>query len=93
MMLPLFFLALNHESTQKFLNSLIFYDTKRIITKDILMRIDFIEILNNIPYEYFEKSLRMDFSNLCGGITESKFENTKKNILPLKVVKLQEELF
>lgn len=86
-------LALNHESTQKFLNSLIFYDTKRIITKDILMRIDLIEILNNIPYGYFEKSLRIDFSNLCGGITESKFDNTKKNILPLKVIKLQEELF
>lgn len=86
-------LALNHETTQEFLNSLIFYDTKRIITKDILMRIDLVEILNNVPYEYFEKSLGLDYSNLCGRITKSKFENTKNNISPKEVVKIQEELF
>lgn len=86
-------LALNHNSTQEFLNSLIFYDTKRIITKDILMRIDLIEILNNIPYKYFEESIRLDYSDFCEPITISKFENTKKNILPKKTVKLQEELF
>ena len=86
-------LALNHKSTQEFLNSLIFYDTKRIITKDILMRIDLIEILNNIPYNYFEESIRMDYSNYCEPITKSKFENTIKNISPKNVIKLQEELF
>jgi len=86
-------LALNHASTQEFLNSLIFFDTKRIITKDILMRIDLIEVLNNIPYEYFEKSFSMDYSNHCGGITQSLFQNAIKEITPSEVVKLQEELF
>lgn len=86
-------LALNHKSTQEFLNSLIFYDTKRIITKDILMRIDILELLNSIPYNYFEDSIRMDYSIIDEQITKSKFEETKKNISPPKVGILQEELF
>lgn len=82
-------LALNHKSTQEFLNSLIFYDSKRIITKDILMRIDLAKILIDIPYEYFEESIRKDYSNICEDITTRKFENIIKNISSKEVFKFQ----
>lgn len=45
------YILLNHEHTRKFLNSITFYDSKRPITKDILMRIDLNKLFNLIDYD------------------------------------------
>ncbi len=50
------YLLLNHEHTRKFLNSITFYDSKRPITKDVLMRIDFNKLFNLIDYNLIENS-------------------------------------
>lgn len=39
---------LNHDTTQVFLHTLMFPDAKRVISKDILMRIDIAEVYNSI---------------------------------------------
>ena len=41
---------LNHEHTQQFLKAIIFPDSKRSITKDILMRIDFFKLFKLFDY-------------------------------------------
>ncbi len=47
---------LNNEHTHKFLNSITFYDSKRPITKDVLMRIDFNKLFSLIDYNLIKKS-------------------------------------
>lgn len=73
-------LALNHKSTQQLLNSLIFYDSKRVITKDILMRIDLISVLNTIPLNYFNETIENNYSNLCEKVSLDKFEKIVETI-------------
>jgi len=51
---------LNHTHTQKFLKSIIFPDSKRAITKDILMRIDFLKIYNFINFNSVKKELEIE---------------------------------
>ena len=43
------FYLLNHQRTQELFRSLIFWEGKRIITKDILMRLDYSRLMNDIP--------------------------------------------
>ncbi len=45
------YIVLNHSSTQHFLHSIIFFDGKRPITKDILMRIDLLKLADNIHFK------------------------------------------
>lgn len=56
------YIILNHKITQDFLNSIIFFDSKRPITKDILMRIDLLKIADKIQYkgvsEFYENELK-----------------------------------
>ena len=49
---------LNSEITKKFLSSIVFLDTKRPYTKEILMRIDIREIVKKIKINGFETKLR-----------------------------------
>ncbi len=63
------YIILNHKITQDFLNSIIFYDSKRPITKDILMRIDLRKIAQEIRFSEFKsfkdielKELQVDFT-------------------------------
>jgi len=56
-------LTLNHPYTQSFINSIIFFDAKRVITKDILMRIDIAEAIKNIPIEYFLEYKVSNYNN------------------------------
>jgi hypothetical protein len=86
-------IALNHETTQEFFNSLIFFDSKRVITKDILMRIDLASVLNNIPFAYFKKLTKTSYSNLCERITIQMFENIIEKISNKNLVPIQAELF
>ncbi len=48
---------LNHETTRQFLNSIIFPDSKRPITKEILMRIDFRAIYDSLSYGVIKDSI------------------------------------
>jgi len=56
------YIILNHKITQEFLNSIIFFDSKRPITKDILMRIDLLKIADKIQFtgvsEFYESKLK-----------------------------------
>lgn len=49
------FLLLNSHAAQGFLNSIIFWDAKRAITKDVLMRIDLIELVHRTEFIEMKK--------------------------------------
>ena len=48
---------LNHEHAQQFLKAIIFPDSKRSITKDILMRIDFLKLYSLCEFSMFPDEL------------------------------------
>ncbi len=48
---------LNHEHTQQFLKSIIFPDSKRLITKNVLMRIDFLKLSKILDFNTAKKQL------------------------------------
>jgi len=48
---------LNKEVTQAFINSIVFLDAKRMITKDILMRIDLFEIIKNTKFSELQTEI------------------------------------
>ena len=86
-------LALNHFSVQEFLSSIIFYDSKRVITKDVLMRIDIGKVMKSIPVEYFIESIEKRFSNICGLITSDNLERRIEGLTYSGAEKMQMELF
>ncbi len=49
------FLLLNSDAAQGFLNSIIFWDAKRAITKDVLMRIDLIKLVHQTEFVEMKK--------------------------------------
>jgi hypothetical protein len=49
------FLLLNSDAAQGFLNSIIFWDAKRAITKDVLMRIDLIKLVHQTEFTEMKK--------------------------------------
>ncbi len=51
-------ILLNSETTVKFLQSVTFADAKRTFTKDVLMRIDLLELANTIDRNYLELELK-----------------------------------
>ena len=60
------FLLLNSEAAQGFLNSIIFWDAKRAITKDILMRINLIELVHQIEFSEMKKLAELNGFDLEG---------------------------
>lgn len=48
---------LNHEHTQQFLKAIIFPESKRSITKDLLMRIDFMKLYNLLDFNLVQREL------------------------------------
>lgn len=86
-------LALNHFSVQEFLSSIIFYDSKRVITKDVLMRIDIGKVMKSIPVEYYIESIEKRFSNICGLITSDNLERRIEGLTYSGAEKMQMELF
>ncbi len=51
-------ILLNSDTTMKFLQSVTFADAKRTFTKDVLMRIDLLELAKNVDKEYLELELK-----------------------------------
>ncbi len=54
---------LNHEHTQQFLKAIIFPDSKRSITKDILMRIDMVKLYKLFDYPSIAQELDISISD------------------------------
>ncbi len=50
-------ILLNSDTTMQFLHSVTFADAKRTFTKDILMRIDLLELAKAIDIQYLENEL------------------------------------
>ncbi len=67
---------LNHEHAQQFLKAIIFPDSKRSITKDILMRIDFLKLYRLFNYSMIPDGSEISLNNWTdfGNILESKAE-------------------
>ncbi|HBK71040.1 MAG TPA: hypothetical protein DDZ39_05175 [Flavobacteriaceae bacterium] len=63
---------LNKEKTQAFIRSIAFTDAKRMITKELLMRIDLNEIINNTAYKELEIGI--------GAISEIDWINYRENL-------------
>lgn len=69
---------LNHDHTQKFLKAIIFPDSKRSITKDVLMRIDLVKLYKLFKYSSIARELDIsknewtDFGNKIASQTEMK---------------------
>jgi len=65
---------LNHNHTQQFLRAIIFPDSKRSITKDILMRIDFFKLYQLFDFLKIPTELEITFNDWThfGNILESK---------------------
>ena len=49
---------LNKQETQNFIKSIAFKDAKRMITKDLLMRIDLCQIANNTEFYELDASIK-----------------------------------
>ena len=54
---------LNHEHTQQFLKAIIFPDSKRSITKDVLMRIDLAKLYKLFDYSLISKQLNISLND------------------------------
>ncbi len=73
---------LNKEITQNFIQSIAFKDAKRMITKDLLMRINLNEIVNDTSYTELNAQIDNlnveDWINYKGKLIEKKFEKNQQ---------------
>jgi hypothetical protein len=73
---------LNKEISQNFIQSIAFKDAKRMITKDLLMRIDLVEIIKKV--DFYELQLKIpnlkieDWNNYKGELTKQEFEENQQ---------------
>jgi len=74
------YIILNHKITQEFLNSIIFFDSKRPITKDILMRIDLLKIADKIEFTGVSEFYNKELNQLDISINEQGWIEFKKNL-------------
>lgn len=69
---------LNHKHTQQFLKAIIFPDSKRAVTKDVLMRIDFLKLYKLFDYALITNDITVeiedweDFGKLLDQKTDAK---------------------
>jgi len=73
---------LNKQETQRFIQSVAFKDAKRMITKDLLMRIDLSQIAKNIDFCELEVSIK--------NISEQDWIKYKNSIMKEKEIKVQQ---
>jgi hypothetical protein len=69
---------LNHEIIQKLLDSLVFWEGKRVITKEVLMRLDYSKLLSEI-----RETITLSHTNYCK-IVKSHAIEEKFNVLRSK---------
>ena len=73
---------LNKKITQSFIQSIAFKDAKRMITKDLLMRIDLNEIINNTNFAELQLEITNisieNWENYKNKLTKTKFEENQQ---------------
>jgi len=74
------YIILNHKITQDFLNSIIFFDSKRPITKDILMRIDLLKIADKFQFQVVSDFYHKSLNELQLTINEQNWIEFKKSM-------------
>ncbi len=74
------YIVLNHKITQDFLNSIIFFDSKRPITKDILMRIDLLKIADKFQFQEVSDFYSNTLNELQITINEPNWNEFKKTL-------------
>ncbi len=82
------FLLLNSDAAQGFLNSIIFWDAKRAITKDVLMRINLIELMHQTEFSEMKKLAELnglDSDDLFFNWQKFKAENLARIQLTLNI--------
>ncbi len=78
------FAALNSKPVQDFLNAIVFWDSKRAITKDILMRIDLAKAVNCLNFSGMLKSLE-PFSSIDNSqLTLEAWQSFQASLQPKK---------
>ncbi len=73
---------MNKEITQNFIKSIAFKDAKRMITKDLLMRIDLSEIIKKIDFYELQMEIPnlniVDWDSYKGKLTKHEFEKNQQ---------------
>ena len=81
-------LLLNSEATSKFLKSITFTDAKRTFTKDVLMRIDILELAQNIDTLELTKQLEHINETYSFNLTLDFWDDFINEMTPIKQVEL-----
>lgn len=76
-------ILLNSDTTVQFLQSVTFADAKRTFTKDVLMRIDLLELAITIDKNYLEKEIQRLNKMYTFSLTLSLWENFIKEMKPI----------
>ncbi len=74
------YIVLNHKIAQDFLNSIVFFDSKRPITKEILMRIDLLKISNKLQFQDIINFYNNELKELQITICEQNWSKYKKSL-------------
>ncbi|MBU0489965.1 MAG: hypothetical protein KKD31_18655 [Bacteroidetes bacterium] len=75
-------ILLNSKTTKEFLQSITFSDSKRVFTKDLLMRIDFFKLVSIIPQEEIDEQIIRLNKKYDLKICLSSWENFLQEIKP-----------
>ncbi|HPN38862.1 MAG TPA: hypothetical protein PL041_10685, partial [Melioribacteraceae bacterium] len=70
-------IALNSLYAKNLLKSLVFFDSKRVITKEILMRVNLMKIIEKIPLEYFNSEIDLHFNKYLNSISLNDLQSVK----------------
>ncbi len=86
-------ILLNSDTTVQFLQSVTFTDAKRTFTKDVLMRIDLLELATTIDKNYLKTEMQRLNEMYNFSLTLCLWDKFLKVMMPLPVKKGQFELF
>ncbi|OQC46421.1 MAG: hypothetical protein BWX59_00456 [Bacteroidetes bacterium ADurb.Bin028] len=81
-------ILLNHSKTEEFLKSITFSDAKRVFTKDILMRLDLLNITKTISQKEIEEQINFLNNKYDLSINLSHWNSFINTITPQKAKKL-----
>ncbi len=82
-------ILLNSETTVQFLQSITFIDAKRTFTKDILMRIDLLELANTIDKNYLDTEIQRINKMYNFSLTLCLWNNFIEEMIPVKNTQIE----
>lgn len=77
-------ILLNYSKTEAFLKSITFSDAKRVFTKDLLMRLDLLRIVNSISQKEVEEQITSLNDKYSLSINLSQWDSFIKEMTPIK---------